>query len=172
MKDKGQTPDDISLWQYAMRDVKRLFWPDTADAGSLAAKPPKRTALSEVSLPRFALKQPEKPAEEIGSGLDRRTEERFRKGRMPIEGRLDLHGLTQREAYPAVIDFIRHQHASAKRCVLVITGKGLKNEGALRRNLQHWLDAPELRNMILSISIAQPHHGGSGAFYILLRRQR
>ena len=105
---------------------------------------------------------------------------------MQIEARLDLHGMTLAEAEPAVRDFIRRQYASGKRCVLIITGKGTgkieKNKdedlwfesrpGGIRRNFFHWLDNPDLKPLVLSVSPARAAHGGSGAFYVLLRRQR
>ena len=44
--------------------------------------------------------------------------------------------------------------------------------GALRQALPGRLNAPDLRRLILAYCHAQPHHGGSGAVYILLKRER
>jgi len=108
-------------------------------------------------------------------GVDKRTATRFRRGLMPIDARLDLHGHTQQSARTALTGFLRAHRAAGRRCVLVVTGKGLKDDwsvGALRQALPGWLNAPDLRRLILAYCHAQPHHGGSGAVYILLRRER
>ena len=63
-------------------------------------------------------------------GLDRRTGERLKRGKLPIEGYLDMHGMTQSEAYNALDNFFLDSQAAGKRCVLVITGKG--NRGSKR----------------------------------------
>lgn len=108
-------------------------------------------------------------------GVDRRTATRFRRGLMPIDARLDLHGHTQQSGRTALTGFLQAHRAAGRRCVLVVTGKGLKDDwsvGALRQALPGWLNAPDLRRLILAYCHAQPHHGGSGAVYILLKRER
>ena len=108
-------------------------------------------------------------------GVDKRTATRFRRGLMPIDATLDLHGHTQSSGRTALAGFLRAHRAAGRRCVLVVTGKGLKDDwspGALRQALPGWLNAPDLRRLILAYCHAQPHHGGSGAVYILLRRER
>ena len=108
-------------------------------------------------------------------GVDKRTATRFRRGLMPIDATLDLHGHTQASGRQALAGFLRAHRAAGRRCVLVVTGKGLKDDwsvGALRQALPGWLNAPDLRRLILAYCHAQPQHGGSGAVYILLRRER
>ena len=115
--------------------------------------------------------------------LDRRTGDRFRRGRMAIDGRLDLHGMTLDAAHGALRSFVRSRHASGARCVLVITGKGRRRTaasddlgepegGAIRRSLGHWLNAADLRPLVVAVSEARPQDGGGGAFYVLLKRKR
>ncbi|WP_416898076.1 MAG: Smr/MutS family protein [Minwuia sp.] len=119
------------------------------------------------------------------AGLDRRTAERLRKGQYPVEARLDLHGMNQEQAHRALQLFVRQCHAAQKRCLLVITGKGSRQRegeggpfvnpeppGILRRRVPQWLGEPDLKPMVLTVSGATPAHGGSGALYILLKRQR
>lgn len=118
-------------------------------------------------------------------GLDKRTAERLRKGKMDIDGKLDLHGLTRAEAHRRLRSFITAQQIQGKRCVLVITGKGSSRQktddapfmapertGILREAVPKWLTAPDLRHLVIDIRHAQPKHGGSGALYVLLRRSR
>ena len=108
----------------------------------------------------------------VTPGLDRRTAERLRRGRLPVEARLDLHGMTQVEAHIALTSFIESAAKRGRRCVLIITGKGLRGEGVLRRSVPHWLNDERLRPYLLAIENAQPEDGGHGALYILLRRHR
>ena len=108
-------------------------------------------------------------------GVDKRTATRFRRGLMPIDATLDLHGHTQQSGRAALAGFLKAHRAAGRRCVLVVTGKGLKDDwsvGALRQALPGWLNAPDLRRLILAYCHAQPQHGGSGAVYILLKRER
>jgi DNA-nicking Smr family endonuclease len=57
------------------------------------------------------------------------------------------------------------------RCVAVVTGKGSTPEGGvLRRELPHWLNAPDLRPLLLGA--AHPHAANPGAVHLLLRRRR
>lgn len=109
-------------------------------------------------------------------GVDKRTATRFRRGLMPIEATLDLHGHTRQSGHSALTSFLEGHQAAGRRCVLVITGKGLKGDswspGVLREAVPGWLNAPPLRGIVLSFAYAQPQHGGSGALYVLLKRRR
>ncbi|MBI3709742.1 MAG: Smr/MutS family protein [Proteobacteria bacterium] len=104
-------------------------------------------------------------------GIDRRTAERLRKGVIPIERRLDLHGLTEPAAHAALDRFVRGSWHDGLRMLLIITGKG-RGEGVLRSGVPRWLAAGEHAARVLRVSPARPQHGGSGALYVLLRRQR
>jgi len=108
------------------------------------------------------------------AGIDRASAERLKRGLHKIEATLDLHQMTQAEAHRAVSVFIAASHAAGRRCVLVITGRGLGSSGpgVLKKSVPRWLEEPELRRRILAIAPAQPRHGGSGAAYVLLRRAR
>ncbi len=108
-------------------------------------------------------------------GLDKRTAQRLQRGQLKIEAKLDLHGLTQDEAHHALVDFVISAQGAGKRCVLVVTGKGLTprgESGVLRTMLPRWLNTPALRERVLALHAAQPRHGGSGAFYVMLKRGR
>lgn len=107
-------------------------------------------------------------------GVDKRTDEKVRKGRMGIDARIDLHGMTQSEAHGLLISFIRRSHAAGRRMVLIITGKGQmpRGEGVLRLSVPRWLREADVGRMVLSVHQAQPQHGGGGAYYVLLRRRR
>jgi len=115
-------------------------------------------------------------------GIDRKTSLKLKKGKVEIDYKLDLHGLTQTEAKKALEAAIIGAWENRLRLILVITGKGLRqsksnnlddNEarGVLRRAVPRWLKETPLSNFILAFSSAQQIHGGTGAFYVLLRRQ-
>ena len=100
--------------------------------------------------------------------------ERFRRGKTPIEGKIDLHGRTQAQAHDDLHDFVARAHAAGKRMVLVITGKGMtaSKSGVLKENVPRWLNEPGLRRHVLAFDYAEPQHGGEGALYVLLKRKK
>lgn len=105
-------------------------------------------------------------------GIDKRQGERFRRGQLPIEGKIDLHGRTQNEAHDALLHFIERAHKAGKRNLLVITGKGMtqSKSGILKAIVPRWLNEPIFRRLVLAISQARQEHGGEGALYVLLKR--
>lgn len=159
--------DDEALWKAVARTVRPLVREERAE-GALPQTPVRVRPGKRHEEPVFS-----KESIPQGKALDMRTEERLRKGRMPLEGRLDLHGMTQDEAFSALIRFLVAAQERGKRCVLVITGKGKPGEGGvLRRNLPLWLEDSRIANGVLRYLPARPHHGGEGAFYVYLRRKR
>jgi DNA-nicking Smr family endonuclease len=104
-------------------------------------------------------------------GLDRQRWRDLRRGRLRPERSLDLHGSRAEAAHRAVHSFLEAAVADGLRCVAIITGKGSSAEGGvLRRELPHWLNAPELRPLLLGL--AHPHGANAGAVHLLLRRRR
>lgn len=106
--------------------------------------------------------------------LDLRSDERLRRGQYDIEAVLDLHGMRFDQAHTAFRQFIKQSVAQDLRCILVITGKGNKNRGTgiIREALPNWVNEAQLKTSILAVRQAQPKDGGSGAYYVLLRRRR
>jgi len=111
--------------------------------------------------------------------LDKRTAQRMKRGKMKIDAELDLHGLYQDAAYRALKEFLSNAWNSKKRCLLVITGKGLHHgtsathpRGVLQKMVPCWLNEEPSRSQILAFSYATRSDGGVGALYVLLKRQR
>jgi DNA-nicking Smr family endonuclease len=181
MAGRKPPPDDAALFRTAMQDVKPLH---PARRRISLQSPPHGAATKEpASAPRKVDTplQQERRVEVVTTlqrapnpGIDRRTAERLRKGEIAIERRLDLHGMVQDDAHAALDRFVRQAWTDGKRMLLVITGKGIVSEGGgvLRRHVPRWLSAGEHAARVLRIEPAQPRHGGGGAFYLLLRRQR
>lgn len=164
------TPDELALWRRAMGDAEPLAErpaPAPPEPPRVpAARPERRSAPEQVRRPSAAL-DPHRPV-----GLDRRTWLRLKRGQVPIEQTLDLHGRTQNEAHRALARFLPSARAAGCRCVLVITGKGLGSGGTLRHMVPRWLNEGANREHIVAFCPAQARHGGAGALYVLLRRRR
>ncbi len=121
------------------------------------------------------------------TGVDGRTAERLRKGAMEPDTKLDLHGLTEDAAHRALVTFLRGAIVRGARLALVVTGKGLKpsapdepfdleldrrTRGVLKAMVPRWLQEPELVRFVADVRTAHRRHGGTGALYVYLRRER
>ncbi|SFJ58120.1 Smr/MutS family protein [Celeribacter neptunius] len=113
--------------------------------------------------------------------MDRKKFGKMRKGQLVPEARIDLHGMTLAQAHPALTRFILNSWAMERRLVLVITGKGKHRDeggpipvrkGVLKHQVPHWLHSSPLREAVLQVSEAHLKHGGTGAYYVYLRRQK
>ena len=177
----GKKTADDALWDFVTRDVKPLkkSQPRVAEEGAVKKAPPK--PLAKNPQPALASKPaPLQPKAHPSAGLDTRTKKKLRKGEIAIEAQIDLHGMSQARAHTALQRFILEAHEDGKRCVLVITGKGGaqlrspldKGTGVLKRSVPLWLEEAPLAGVVLKAQIAQPRHGGEGALYVYLRRQR
>ncbi|MBN2752692.1 MAG: Smr/MutS family protein [Rhodospirillaceae bacterium] len=179
------TPEDVRLWAQMTRHVTPLphAVPIVVPDAEQDQEPPETPDLPNYPgprlMPRIITPVPtgrRQSALTHGStaGVDKRTAERFKKGDMEIESRLDLHGMTRDAAHDVLHRFICSSVAARRRLVLVITGKGRQSdgEGILRAEVPRWLNEPGLRSLILSFTYAQPRHGGEGALYVFLKRER
>ena len=82
--------------------------------------------------------------------------------------------MTASRAHAALTRFVGRSRAAGLRLVLVITGKGggEATPGVLRREAPIWLSTPPLSEMVVNVSAAHPKHGGGGALYVYLKRER
>lgn len=104
--------------------------------------------------------------------LQLRTRRRLSRGTIMIDGKIDLHGLSVAQAEAALARFVARAQSQNQIWLLVVTGKGARGEGKLRRALPDWLDRGALAGRIVEYGPAAPNHGGGGAFYLRLRRQK
>jgi DNA-nicking Smr family endonuclease len=178
-------PDDAELWNRVARDVRPIKRARTVKTPVIAtgkqqppsASKPKPAAPRASVAPRAAppVTPPPPPlAAGTAPGLDKRNQTRLRRGRLPIDGRIDLHGMRLEEARAALLAFLAAQFQRGSRCVLIITGKGERGRGTgvIRAALPQWLNDGALRPGVVAFAEAQPKDGGSGAFYLYLRRSR
>jgi DNA-nicking Smr family endonuclease len=110
------------------------------------------------------------------SQMDGSLAKRFKREEFKPQAVLDLHGITEKAAFDRVCDFIKSAYDSGKRCVLIITGKGLDEEifstrGVLRKSVPQWLSGSEISPLILAYKNPSEALGGAGALYILLRKK-
>ena len=174
---EAKTPEDVEAWFEEVENIVTIKQPEEKPQAPLILKPVE-PSLSEEGLYNANSFQ----FLEVGNtdNIDGNTAEKFRKGQLQIEAKLDLHGLKEKEAFESVKNFILNAYMQKKRCVLIITGKGIKKDndpwyetkGVIREALPSWLNHPEIRPFILSMTSAKIEDGGSGAMYVLLKRQR
>jgi DNA-nicking Smr family endonuclease len=177
MAARAPSREERALWRAAMRDVAPLAGEAPPPA---PPTPPPAPAPRRHQRPEHAA-APRRPLRTLAAGeapdLDRRSQERLKRGQLRIEGRLDLHGMTQAEAHAALDRFLARAEADGRRCVLVITGKGFRRGaeslgGILKGAVPRWLNEAPNRARLLAFAAAHPKDGGDGAIYVLLKRRR
>ena len=184
-KSRDLSADELALWQYVTRDVKRRYRRSNTDivtdkalVGSKISCLKKRAAAPAPATTRSSDRA---LVLGVSDNLDRRTAQRFARGQMKIDARIDLHGMTVAQAGLALSRFIREASTTGRRCVLVVTGKGkvprdnvfdTSHRGRIRAETPFWLNRPSLRPLILAIREAHARDGGSGALYVLLKLNR
>jgi DNA-nicking Smr family endonuclease len=175
MRRKGLSGADLKLWRAYTADVLPLFGharPADPDPAPPQPAGPAAPVTSHKPAPRpMALPPPELRIGEQPGGLDRRRWKALRGGTARAERVLDLHGMRVNDAHAMLRAFLHDAAADGVRTVTVVTGKGPMPEGGiLRRELPHWLNAPDLRPLLLGA--AHPHPTNAGAVNLLLRRRR
>lgn len=113
--------------------------------------------------------------------MDQKAFGKLRRGKLKPDARIDLHGMTLAQAHPALTGFIQRSAGAGHRLVLVITGKGKNRDdggpiptkfGVLRHQVPQWLSMSPLGGIVLQVTEAHIRHGGGGAYYVYLRRNR
>jgi DNA-nicking Smr family endonuclease len=99
---------------------------------------------------------------------------KLRKGLISIEGKLDLHGFKEGEAWQGLNDFLQVCFNQNKRCILLVHGKGKGygekgDMGIIKSNVCTWLEGSPF---VLAYHTALGKHGGSGAVYVLIKRNK
>ena len=108
-------------------------------------------------------------------GLDQMILNKLRAGGLSPEAHLDLHGLNAMQAFEALRGFFKGSWYKGLRTVLVVPGRGRNSPdgfGILREKLQSWLTQDPFKRVVLAFCTAQPHDGGPGSVYVLLRKYR
>ena len=117
-----------------------------------------------------------------------KTNKMLRKGQIPIDKKIDFHGMALYQAENEFQKTVLESYIQKKRCLLFVTGKGLHKKqnfldnrpsnspklfyGKIRDAFLVWVKKPELAKYILTTEKAGFEHGGDGAFYVYLRKNK
>ena len=174
--------NDDDLFRQEMADVT----PIKSDGRAETARPKRQDSIRE-QLRRAAavddkrdsnpLTVPEQvkpigPLDIIGvkkNGVQEGVYRKLRLGKYEAQEVLDLHRVRLMEARTLVHQFLTRAHESSLRAVLISHGKGLHSErpGFLKSYVMHWLQESDL---VLAYHTAPQNRGGTGATYVLLRK--
>jgi DNA-nicking Smr family endonuclease len=165
--------EDVSLWDSFAQDIKPL------PSRQKNIVKTKKGTFKPVTSPRLPIMSDHliEPSRHLQNSakIDNNKRRDLVRSKIEIEARLDLHGLTQEQAHSKLKSFIFNCYQHRKRFVLVITGKGKSEDGyggILKRIVPYWLQAYDLAPYVIGFEPAHSHHGGSGALYMWIRKQR
>ena len=109
----------------------------------------------------------------------------LKRGKVKIDRRIDLHGYGLSEAHLKFISEVKKNYNKNKRCLLIITGKGvhkkIENEkdtkpklfyGKIKNSIINWINEDDLKKYILTYQDAGFEHGGDGALFVYLRKKK
>ncbi|QMU59322.1 MAG: DNA mismatch repair protein MutS [Boseongicola sp.] len=190
---RGLKPEERELWQRVAKTATPLNPKKSLDTPADEEKKQKAVPDHKFQVPRFEIGS--NAVASKGSGhysgaipatqqtspikMDKKAFLKMKRGKSQPEARIDLHGMTVADARPALASFIFRSHGQGKRLVLVITGKGRQAQdegpipariGILRHHVPQWLSGGAMQSIVLQVTEAHQRHGGSGAFYVFLRR--
>lgn len=178
--DENEQNEDALLWEIVTRDVKPYKKSKSTKKTGASSSQNRTKAAQKKKIHHPDIKTA--PVTKSISAdtaqrlpdIDRRTDEKLRRGQMKINASLDLHGMNKAEAWDALQNFIPSCYEDGYRNLLVITGKGRAGDrpGVLREHVPQWIQEMPLLQYVLQFHQARPKDGGDGAFYVLLRRKR
>ncbi|MCF8709580.1 Smr/MutS family protein [Rhizorhapis sp. SPR117] len=181
------SPEERAAWNQLARSVKPLsVAPQPPEnhgeamesSASLLNEPashPTESLTQSIALPRSVVRT-RRPADI----LDGSWERQIKRGLLQPEITIDLHGHSLSQAHQRFDRALANALAHGVRVMLVITGKprdgGTRRDradrGVIRAEIGHWISNSQQFGMIASVRNAHPRHGGSGAIYVILRRNK
>ena len=172
-------PDELVLWSKVAATIRpvagRMVTVPAATVVTVSVADAAPAPKAKGATPRSAppVKAPIKPPLRLGEPetIEPGRMRRLTREREALGPRLDLHGLNQDEARARLTAFLRRAHDDGWRAAMVITGKGSRGDGVLRRYAPDWLAAPDLRDIVAGVAEAHRRHGGEGALYVALKRR-
>lgn len=185
---RGLSDEEAEAWHRVAETVTPLVVRKVEPKAILPASAPEKPAGVAPPLPRPAkpkaqrvpVRPPPKPPAVHGSELDSHWDRKLKAGTMAPDFTLDLHGHGLDAAYTRLISGVAQARAMGARTVLLVTGKSRPVDpadrgtarGAIRAKVLDWLAASSHHAAIAAIRKAHPRHGGEGALYIVLKRER
>ena len=175
-----QEHGEQELFRLAIGDTRPLRT-DRVEPFHRRPKPwPTQTQRDQQQVLRDMLSDTYEPAEletgeeliHLRAGVQQRVLRDLRRGRIAVQGELDLHGMTVAEAKQALLAYLADCRVRRLRCIRVVHGKGLgsfNREPVLKHKVNLWL---RQRQEVLAFTSARPVDGGTGAIYLLLSSKR
>lgn len=164
-------PEEQALFLEAVAGVKPL---QTRDRVNVPPAPP--SPVRVVELPpevKLSVDGDSHRYAARGPGVSHAQIADLRSGKVRADATLDLHGHTVAPALQQLRHFMIESRRLARRCVLVVHGKGTHSEhGApLREAVLQELLGP-LSGFVHALASAAPSDGGDGATCVMLRSGR
>ena len=104
---------------------------------------------------------------------------RIKNGKVTIDGTLDLHGFSLKEAEDLLKLYVGDSVRLRKRFLLIITGKGINSKPnihgktlTIKSEVKNWLLDSFYDDKVQYISKALDRHGGEGAYYFFLKKSQ
>jgi DNA-nicking Smr family endonuclease len=179
-------PEEHALWQKVTATVRPIAHrtPKTslAHVEAAPAVPPASARKGRIPPPRVPAATPVAQQKPLSDSLDGGWDRRLRRGGAQPDWTIDLHGHTLDSARRLLDNALDQALAEGVRVMLVITGKpprgddhghdGRPRRGLIRASIGQWLQSSRHASQIAAVRNAHPRHGGAGALYIILRRER
>ena len=108
-------------------------------------------------------------------GIDRKLDKKLKNGDFKIDLKIDFHGLTLEEAFNSLLYNIENAYNNNLRFLLIITGKGKGTQDgkeSIKSQFTYWMKHPNISSKVIKYIEAQKKDGGSGAFYVLIKRNK
>jgi len=182
-------PEEEALWKRVTATVRPIVRrspkkPTAVVAESATPSTPAPAAARKGRVPplRVPAATPVMQQKPLADTLDGGWDRRLRRGSTQPDWTVDLHGHTLDSARSMLDRVLDQAVAEGIRVVLLITGKpprdddrgwdGQPRRGLIRASIGQWLQSSRHASRIAAVRNAHPRHGGAGALYVILRRER
>ena len=187
MKNKKLTDDDLKLWAQVVNTIETPLKEIINKEKNLNSKNKtksvnrKSVENSDHNYENNLISTKLLKQKNDNNNIDKRVLSKLKAGKLKPEEILDLHGYTLIKAKKPVPQFVLQAYEKKKRLILIITGKGklssdwgtgFEKKGVLRKEVPNLLKDSPLGEIVLSVTVSNVRHGGSGALYVYLRRNR
>lgn len=185
MSDKSDYKTELAEFRAALRGVKSIDQnranlsqsKTQAKDASVAYRREKAQESSELIVDGLSTSQdkflePEETVLFALPGVQLRLIKRMKAGHLGWDAGLDLHGFSTDHAREELYQFMQSCQRQGLRSLIIIHGKAYTEPGKpalLKTYVTDWL---RQMDNVLAFCSAQPQDGGSGALYVLLKRQR
>ena len=179
---RGLSEEESEAWEKLAATVTPMH-PAIARPKPEAAKPPppKQPKLRKQQPARPVVAAPRaQPKPSPPGNLDSHWDRRLKSGAVQPDLTLDLHGHNLDTAYDRLMGGVAQARAVGMRTILPVTGKSRPvaaadrgaSRGVIRAKVLDWLAASSHHKAIAAVRRAHQRHGGDGALYIVLKRER